>query len=455
MSRIHRSAYLRAVLVVLAPVALVMTQVPAYAAPALPPVVDDSAVPDPMTAQVTDPVAPATFTATTSQAPSALTASAIGLPSGVTVSAPTQTSGGATWTISGTPLAAPGTYPVHVTVTDPAGSDSFDFDVEVEPEDSTVVYTGPTNVVGPDWEESDVPVTMTAQVTQAADGSLGDINTATVDFTDTIEAEDLCTDVPVITAGAGPGTATCTFDADVFDDDTVTYHVALTVGGSYRGISAAGTVLTVSLPPEPDPVLPNTVITDGPSGWLLATKGTFDYASTMPDDDTDFYCRLDGAKVACKGSSVTLTGLSQRTHRFTVVAENEYGDADETPAVREFAVPVDDAGLATSGAWKRKNNPASYLGTYTQAQKKGVSLSYKVADVRELALLVKTGTKYGAVKVYLDGALLKTVKTAGPAGSKSIRVGHFDSGKSGIVKIVTTTGKTVRIDGLGVSTAAF
>ena len=343
---------------------------------------------------------------------------------------------------------------MHVTVTDPAGTDSFDFDVEVEPEDATVVYTGPTTVVGPDWEESEVPVTMTAQVTQAADGSLGDINTATVDFTDTIEAEDLCTDVPVTTAGTGPGTATCTFDADLFDDDTVTYHV-----GSDRGwllprhLGRRTPCVTVSLPEEPDPVLPDTVITSGPSGWLLATTGTFGFASTMPDDDTDFFCRLDGVKVACKGSSVTLTGLSQRTHRFTVVAENEDGDADETPAVREFAVPVDDAGLATSGAWKRKHNPASYLGTYSQAQKKGVSLSYKVADVRELALLVRTGTKYGAVKVYLDGALLKTVKTAGKAGSKSIRVGHFAGARSGIVKIVTTTGKTVRIDGLGVSTA--
>jgi hypothetical protein len=319
------------------------------------------------------------------------------------------------------------------------------------PENATVAYTGPTSVVGTDWEADEVPVTMTAKVTPAA-GSTGAVNTATVTFTDTNDVdEDLCPPVPVNASGI----ATCTFAADLFADDVVTYSVALTVGGAFTGRSAADTTVTVSLPEEPDPVLPDTLITSGPSGWLLDTTGTFAFASTMPDSDTDFYCRLDAAKVPCKDSSATLTGLSQRTHRFSVVAEDEDGDEDETPATRDFAVPIDDAGLKSSGVWKHKHNGAAYLGTYSQAQTKGAALSYKVAGVRELALFVTMGKKYGAVKVYLDGALLKTVKTAGKAGSKSIRLGHFTSNRSGLVKIVTTTGKTVRIDGLGVSTATF
>ena len=318
------------------------------------------------------------------------------------------------------------------------------------PENATVVYTGPTSVVGPDWEADEVPVTMTAQVTPVS-GSLGAVNTATVTFTDSQDDEDFCVDAAV---SAG-GTATCSFLADLSEADVMQYAVALTVGGAFQGSSAGDTRLTVSLPEEPDPVLPNTVITSGPSGWLLATTGTFDFASTMPDDDTDFYCRLDGVKVPCKGSSATLTQLAQRSHRFTVFAENEYGDADDTPATRDFAVPLDDAVLKSSGAWKRKQNAASYLDTFSQAQEKGVTLSYKVSDVRELALFVKMGKKYGAVKVYLNGALLKNVKTAGKAGSKLIRVGHFTSSKSGIVKIVTTSAKTVRVDGLGVSTTTF
>jgi putative Ig domain-containing protein len=445
----------RGALVVLATTVALMGQLPADAAPP-PPVVDDSAVPDPMTAQVSDAVVPATFTATTSGSPSALSASTTGLPAGLAVSAPTPTSGAASWTISGSPTVAPGVYPVLVTVTDPAsGSDEFEFDVDVLPEDASVAYTGPTTVVGPDWDADEVPLTMTAQVTQAADGALGAISAATVRFTDTLTGEVLCAAAPVVTGGTGPGTASCPVLADVFDEDQVTFHVALTVGGSYVGRSAADATVTVYLPEEPDPVLPDTVITSGPSGWLLETKGTFAFASTMPDSDTDFYCRLDAAKVPCKGSPVTLTGLSQRSHRFSVVAENEDGDADETAATRDFAVPLDDAALKSTGKWKRKHDAGSYLDTYSQAQKKGVALSYKVAGVRELALFVQMGKKYGAVKVYLDGALLKTVKTAGKGGSKSIRLGHFTSDRSGLVKIVTTSGRPVRIDGLGVSTTTF
>jgi len=416
-------------------------------------VIDDDAVPDPMDAQLTDPVAPATFTAT-GQSSSALVASATGLPAGLTVSAKSIISATeASWTISGTPTSAPGDYTGHVVVTESTQSDSFDVDVSVDPEDSSVVYTGPTSVLGADWEDEAVPFTMTAQVTQALDQASGALDTATVTFTDTDPSTDvvLCAAAPVTASGS----ASCNVVADLSGDDEIDFEVELTVGGSYRGSSTADATVTVTLPEEPDSVPPNTLITSGPSGFLMAPTGAFAFASSMPDDDTDFFCRLDGVKVACKGSSVTLNGLSQRTHRFTVAAENEYGDIDETPAVREFAVPVDDAGLATTGVWKRKQNPASYFGTYSQTQKKGASLSYKVADVRELALLVRTGKRYGAVKVYLDGDLLTTVKTAGKVGSKSIRVGHFSAPRSGIVKIVTTTGKTVRIDGLGVSTAAF
>jgi hypothetical protein len=47
------------------------------------------------------------------------------------------------------------------------------------------------------------------------------------------------------------------------------------------------------------------------------------------------------------------------------------------------------------------------------------------------------------------------VKTAGKAGARLVSLGHFSAPRSGTVRIVTTTGRVVRIDGLGVSTAAF
>jgi hypothetical protein len=435
--------------------ATVASQVPtpASAVPPAPVVIDDSAVPDPMESQLTDPVAPATFTAT-GESSSSLTASATGLPAGLTVSARSIISATeASWTISGTPTAGAGAYTGHVVVTDSTQSDSFDVDVSVDPEDATVVYSAPTEVVGNDPDGLEIPFTMTAQVTQAQDNNLGDISSATVTFTDTNTGHVLCAAAPVTTAGAGPGTASCQVVADVFDEDEVTYEVDLAVGGAYLGASADDTEVTVSLPEEPDTDAPETKITAGPANWLLDPSATFKYSSSAPD--SDFICRLDAAKVNCNDSAVTLNGLTSRTHRFTVLAEDEYGERDETPAVRDFAVPVDDATLKATGSWKRVHSGAAYEGTFAQAKTKGVALSYKVSNVRELALLVRTGSKFGSVKVYLDGALLGLVKTQGPAGQKMVNLAHFAQAKSGTVKIVTTTGRTVRIDGLGVSTVAF
>ena len=260
-------------------------------------VVDHASVPAVLGAQLTDGVT-TSFSASTGRGADTLSASATGLPAGLTLSAKHTTSpSSASWTLSGTPTAPPGSYPAHVTVTDGAGSDGFDVTVAVAAEDATVVYTGPTSVVGPDPDADEVPVTMTAQVAQAADGTPGPINAATVTFTDTVDGDDLCTG-PVTTAGAGPGTAVCSFDADLSELDSIQYQVGLTVGGGYRGESAADTVVTVSLPEEPDPVPPETTITSGPAGWLLATTGTFGFASSAPG--SDFLCRLDGGQGAVR-----------------------------------------------------------------------------------------------------------------------------------------------------------
>ncbi len=416
----------------------------AAGAPA-PLVVDHSSVPATWSTQFSDPAA-VSFSATTGR--DSMSASATGLPAGLAVSA-----GSSPWTISGTPTAAPGSYQATVSVTDGTDTVSFGVTVVVAAEDSTVAYTGPTSVVGPDPDADEVPVTMTALVTQAADGHLGAVNAATVLFTDTDSGAALCPAAPVTTAGTGPGSATCTFAADLSEDWEVTYHVGLTVGGSFTGASAGSIPVTVTLPDDPDPVPPDTTITSGPSGWLMATQATFGLASSLPD--STFICRLDTVKVPCDGASVTVTGLTQRPHRLSVVAVDEDGNRDETAATRDFAVPVDDAGLARSGKWRRKQLGSAYLGTYSQARRKGAALTYRVSGVRELVLLVRTGRKCGAVKVYLGKKLLAKVKTRGPAGSKAFRVAHFSTPRTGTVRVVTTSRAKVRIDGLGVSTYPF
>jgi hypothetical protein len=332
-----------------------------------------------------------------------------------------------------------------VGVTDGSAIQTFDLTVVVTPEDSTVAYTGPTRVVGADPDADQVPVTLTAQVTQAADGSPGALDAATVTFTDTIGDEDLCT--ATVTSA---GTAGCTFAADLSADSAVNFHVALVVGGSFHGASTSDATLVVELPDVPPP---DTTITSGPSGWLMAPSATFGLRSSAPD--ATYVCRLDAVRVPCAGGSATVAGLAAGTHRFTAAAVDDVGERDDTPAVRDFAVPVDDAGLGATGRWKRKRSSTAYLGTYSQARKKAAALTFQVSDARELVLLVQTGKRYGAVKVFLGGSLLATVRTAGPAGARAVRIGHFSAPRSGTLRIVATSRRTVRIDGLGVSTAAF
>ena len=416
-------------------------------------VVDRSAVPTTWQTQVGDPVT-AALTASSGLGSDHLSASATGLPPGLSLSARTITSAtAASWSIGGAPAATPGSYPVQVSVTDTGETQSFGVTVVVAAEDSTVSYTGPTSVVGTDPGAASVPVTMTARVTQAADGALAPIDTATVRFTDTISGAVLCAAAPVPTSGTGPGTATCAFEAALSGARSVTYHVALAVGGRFRGGSTTDAAVTVSLPDRPATAPPGTTISSGPSGWLMATSATFGLFSTSPG--AGFSCRLDNVPVACDGGAATLTGLSQRTHRFTAAAVDADGRRDETPAMRDFAVPADDTALAASGRWKRKRSGSAYLGTYSQTRRKGATLSAQVSEVRELALLVRTGKRYGKVRVYLGKVLLGTVRTAGRSGSRMVRVGHFSTPRGGRVRIVAASGRTVRIDGLGVSTASF
>ena len=203
----------------------------------------------------------------------------------------------------------------------------------------------------------------------------------------------------------------------------------------------------------PEPNLPKTAIVAGPSGWLLRTSGTFSFSSSAPG--STFQCLLDGDGLPCSGDSIRLTGLSPGSHRFSVTAVTSEGLRDATPAVHRFAVPVDDSRLRTSGEWKRKRLRSAFRGTYTETSRANAMLKFRVTDARELALLVR-GKRYGKVNVYFKHALLVSLRTRGRAGgTRVIDLAHFSSPRSGTVRIVTTSNRKVKIDGLAESVVSF
>ena len=388
-----------------------------------------------------------------------LSAEADGLPAGLSlvegdVSPSGELPSTGTWLVIGDVTAPPGSYPVTFTVHDGVNTDqTFTTTVVVAPEDATVTYTGPTAVGAPQGGNDVVSVPLSAHVVQAADLHPGDLTTATVTFKDLQADEVLCADVPV---NAG-GDASCTYSADIPLQSGRLYDLQLQVGGRFTGTGSGSLSVTI------DHADPETTITSGPAqgSFLLATSASLGF--TSDEAPVTFGCTLDGGAVSCPGSPFTVANLTARTHTFTVAATDQAGNTDETPAVRSFTVPVDDAALsATRGTWKRAADGNAFLGTVSSSRKKGATLSTTVSGATSLALVASTGRKGGKVKVFLNGRLLRTVSLKGAAANEVlIPVATFAGPQSGTVTIVNATKnanqrkkqRTVVVDGLGVVTA--
>jgi hypothetical protein len=155
-----------------------------------------------------------------------LTAVASGLPAGLSLAVSSTSGAGAlpgarSWTLAGNVTAAPGSYPVSVTVTDDTGgSSTASFTVTVAQEDAAAVYVGDALAfAGPGGTATlllRATVRDSAIVSGSGDTAAGDIRNATVTFRRA--GTTLCGPVPVqllngaLTAGAancvallGPG----------------------------------------------------------------------------------------------------------------------------------------------------------------------------------------------------------------------------------------------------------
>jgi hypothetical protein len=416
------------------------------AAGAEPLVVTDD-VPDTVQVQYSDaPVL--TFSATSDAG--AVQATPAGLPTGLVLtrtpaSDPGTSPSEASWSVTGAATGPLGDHPVTFTVTDGTSTPQVvATTIRVVAEDATATYTGDRTAEAPRTGNDAVPVRLSAHVSAAADGTPGDVTAATVTFTDPIARETLCAGLPVTAAG----NASCVIGADLPDDASRYYAITVTVGGRYAGSGSGALAVSV------DKTAPQTSITAGPAhgSLLLGTSTSFGFGSS--EAPATFVCLLDGAARSCPSSPLGLSGLSEGTHTFSVRAADQMGNRDATPAMRTFTVPLDDLDLTVAkGVWQRKRSGAAWFGSYLQSKQKGATLSYPVRGARSVSLLVGRGAKYGAVRVLLDGKLLRTVSLKGPAGLRQVvPVASFGTPRSGTVTIVSRNKKVVQVDGLAVVT---
>lgn len=233
----------------------------------------------------------------------------------------------------------------------------------------------------------------------------------------------------------------------------------LSVGENYSFVVSAtsrvgtGPASVESAGVTPYAVPPRTTIVGGPADGAFVTSSSalFRYASDVAG--SSFACTIDGEGRSCGTGSIELDSLKEGTHRFEVAATDPDGDVDATPAGRSWTVPLDARRLARTDNWSLRYGQRYYTGAYAQATRHGAVLSRKVTGARSLALVATTGPEHGTVRVYLDSTLLKRI----PLSSSTLRrtrvlpIAHLYEPVTGKVRVVVaSSGRTVRIEGLGV-----
>ncbi len=208
---------------------------------------------------------------------SALSASATGLPAGLSLADGTTSDGSTlpgtrTWTVAGNTTAAPGSYPVVVTVTDETGNSiKTYFTINVRAEDAAATYTGDQLIfTAPGGNTADVVLRATIQDSSllgTGDTAPGDIRNANVTFMEGTTV--LCGPAAVQLLGTDTtsGTFSCTTSLGIG-----AHTINVVVGNYYVG-TTDGLVEVAS----PD----GSFITGGgnftaatSAGTYAATKGT-------------------------------------------------------------------------------------------------------------------------------------------------------------------------------------
>ena len=117
------------------------------------------------------------------------------------------------------------------------------------------------------------------------------------------------------------------------------------------------------------------------------------------------------------------------------------------------ALPLDDDALVPGGTWSHRSVPDAYGGDLMQTSTKGSKLTKANVKASRLALVATTCPTCGSAKVLWNGVVVARVSLASAVAQTSalIPLASFDAVGTGTVKlVVTSSGKPVKIEGLGV-----
>jgi hypothetical protein len=138
---------------------------------------------------------------------------------------------------------------------------------------------------------------------------------------------------------------------------------------------------------------------------------------------------------------------------FEVRAVDKGGKSSPWTAPYCVARPLDDASLAASGGWTRKKNGLYYQGTFTVTTQHLAKLTLTGAKADRLAVVATRCAGCGQIGVYEGTKLIAAIDLSGTGAARQTLffLPAFPLSSAKISIVVLSTGKTVEIDGLGVS----
>jgi hypothetical protein len=158
--------------------------------------------------------------------------------------------------------------------------------------------------------------------------------------------------------------------------------------------------------------------------------------------------------VAASARSLTVGGLAQGTdHCYEARAGDTLGHWSSWTAERCTARPLDDRAVGAGAHWARVRGSAFWNGTATVTTTHGVAMSRPSAQLDRISLVATRCPSCGKVRVYVGSSLIGTVNLAASRTTHRVvfTLPAFAL-RSGTVRLVViSAGRSVQIDGLGIS----
>jgi hypothetical protein len=154
-------------------------------------------------------------------------------------------------------------------------------------------------------------------------------------------------------------------------------------------------------------------------------------------------------------TGATFVATPGRTYCFEAMARDRAGNpAPRWSSRRCFALPLDDRALERHGRWTRRDNITPYfLDSYAQTKQRGAWARLEVVGKR-FALVATKCPSCGSVVVRWRGRVVKRLSLRATAIRRNqlVPITSLARPRRGILRVdVTSAGRTVRIEGVGVS----